>query len=165
MEQDPSHETTPGGTDSVLDEDTGLPNMFGWEAILRIEEDRCRRYGANPAIIAVEIVGVRGLAPADVSGPDVARLVADTLVRCSRESDTVARVAPARFAVLALESAAMASVVVDRLRGALAAAGVMALFGVSPRGSGLGDALRVASGAHPARWIPFELPPGQPHPN
>ena len=77
----------------AIDEETGLPNLAGWMAVLRMEERRARRHGGQHTLGIVEI--------SPGTGP-IALWAADTIVTALRETDVVALVAPGTFAVLAL---------------------------------------------------------------
>jgi hypothetical protein len=88
---DGTHSTEAEG--SAIDDETGLPNVAGWMAVLRMEERRAWRHGGDHAL------GIVVVKPA--VGP-AALWAADTLVSALRETDVVALVAPGTFAVLAL---------------------------------------------------------------
>lgn len=97
---------------SAIDEDTGLPNLAGWLAVLRIEERRAWRHGGGHALGIVELAA---------DSPTGAGRAADAIVTSVRETDVVALVAPGVFAVLALHCEAP-DLVAHRLHAALAAA-------------------------------------------
>lgn len=137
------------GGRGVVDDVTGLPNRIGWDAVLETEECRCRRYGGNPGVIAVELKG-RRVPPAQL------RLVAETLVRATRDTDTVARVGSRHFAVLAPGGGASIATLAARLHGALEAAGLSASLQARSRRAwgGLPQAWRQAEAtAVGRRWI------------
>lgn len=92
--------TEAGGYDAdstAIDEATGLPNHAGWLAVLRMEERRAWRHGGDHAIGLIEF----GVA---IPGPALHWAV-DAVIEALRETDVVAAVGPARFAVLALHCA------------------------------------------------------------
>lgn len=108
----------PGG--SALDEETGLPNRLGFEAMLAMEERRSRRHGGIHALVRIEL-------------PDLApsmAVVADDLAACLRDTDVLARINYSTFALLALHCEDIDRVV-SRLRGALAVLRVPASFKVA----------------------------------
>jgi hypothetical protein len=89
MDETPSTEAE----GSAIDDETGLPNLAGWLAVLRMEERRASRHGGQHSLGIVEI------SPA--TGP-AALWTADTIVSALRDTDVVALVAPGTFALLAL---------------------------------------------------------------
>lgn len=97
---------------SAIDDETGLPNLAGWMAVLRMEERRAWRHGGEHALGIVEIRPAAGPA---------ALWAADTIVSGLRETDVVALVAPGTFAILALHCDAPGTVE-GRLKNLLAAA-------------------------------------------
>lgn len=145
--------------ENVIDDLTGLPNRAGWESVLDMEERRCRRYGGNPGVVAVDVKsspsGTGRVAPA------VLRLVAETLGRASRDTDAVARVGDRLFAVLATEGGEGVAFLEERLRRALEDVGVAASVHARARRSwtDLGEAWRRAeSAAGSPRWARPEGP-------
>jgi len=153
VSEEPDPAAAPG--QSIFDEVTGLPNRAGWESVLDMEERRCRRYGGNPGVVAVD---VKGPLPGtgELSGPELLRLVAETLGRASRDTDAVARVGERRFAVLATEGGEAVYVLEERLRRALEEVGVVASVRARARRSwtDLGAAWRQAeSAAGSPRWV------------
>ncbi len=128
MDETPSTEAE----GSAIDGETGLPNLAGWMAVLRMEERRASRHGGQHALGIIEISP--GTGPA-------ALWAADTIVGALRETDVVALVAPGRFALLALHCEAPHTVEA-RLRSLLAAA--PAPLGAEVRCEAAGDRLVVA---------------------
>jgi len=116
---------------SAIDDETGLPNLAGWMAVLRMEERRASRHGGQHALGIIEISP--GTGPA-------ALWAADTIVGALRETDVVALVAPGTFALLALHCEAPHTVEA-RLRSLLAAA--PAPLGAEVRCEAAGDGLVV----------------------
>jgi diguanylate cyclase (GGDEF)-like protein len=115
--QDPSSEARSAGP--LIDPETGLETALVWSDALRHEDARRRRYGHPATVVVLELVGLEQLA--ERLGSDVAdRLivpVAATLLRNSRASDRVARVAAARFHVLMPETDEVAAInYIDRVR-------------------------------------------------
>lgn len=100
------------GVDSdnpALDAETGLPNRYGFEAMLAMEERRSRRHGGNHSLVRV---GLPDMAPSMTD-------VADSLATCLRDTDVLARIDYATFALLALHCDD-STVIVERLRAAMA---------------------------------------------
>lgn len=117
--------TVPGGSatggdgvednPSVIDELTGLANRRGFLEILRLEERRHARYGGSPILVLVDVRRVLAPCPAAEQGAllvEIAAILAD----CIRDTDTLARVADDRFAILAIQAGCSASSIVGRLR-------------------------------------------------
>lgn len=93
----------------ALDDETGLPNRFGFEAMLSMEERRSRRHGGDHSLVRVEL-------------PDMAPVmadVADAIAECLRDTDVLARINASTFALLALHCEDT-HVIIDRLRTAMA---------------------------------------------
>ena len=79
MDENPSTEAE----GFAIDDETGLPNLAGWMAVLRMEERRASRHGGQHALGIVEISPAKGPA---------ALWAADTIVSALRETDVVALV-------------------------------------------------------------------------
>jgi GGDEF domain-containing protein len=102
----------------VTDAATGVMNAIGWEAALRLEEDRAARYGERPAVLLVDL---------DDAGEPPEATVARALAVVTgaiRSSDRVARVTTSRLAVLAAGGGPQAAYLAERLRLSLAMEGV-----------------------------------------
>jgi diguanylate cyclase (GGDEF)-like protein len=138
----------PGGWDDPL---TGIGGPDLWRRLLVGEVARSARYHRPLTVVALEVHGVEELGAS--LGMDIARLVlratAQALIRSSRGSDACARIAPARFGVILVETdEVMAVNYVERVRETLprmlpkGTEGLRLGFGwASPRGSESADAL------------------------
>lgn len=111
---------------SVVDDQTGLPNREGWEALLESEEQRARRHGGIHGLVLVQL---------DVTHAAGAAEAARTLDRTLRETDFLARIDHRTFAVLALYCDALETVV-GRLRAALVSAGLPLAAEIDARAAG-----------------------------
>jgi GGDEF domain-containing protein len=130
------------GMGSERDELTGAGNRRYWDGILAAEELRCQRYG-HPA--SVLVVRVESGTARDLRLRTAAAAVASAV----RPVDALARVGEDELGVLAVECPATEGErVLERVRAALAAAGVPATVGWSPRDPrrGLPDAETAARG-------------------
>ncbi|HET9436134.1 MAG TPA: diguanylate cyclase [Candidatus Limnocylindrales bacterium] len=134
---------------------TGVDGPRYWDRILLSEQARVRRYKRAATVVLVEVTGLARLAR--LWGNDVAERTlgnaARTLAKEIRTSDHIARVEPARFAILLTETTEIAAInFVERARAAcetdlrLASDFVGIGFGWAspPKGSDLTDAVRIA---------------------
>lgn len=140
-----------GGEETSVDPETGLPNRFGWEALLEAEEQRARRYGGRHGLFLVRL----GPDAPPVSDVDPVEAAAAALTRALRETDFLARVDGHTFGVLALYCDDP-EVVTDRIRIALGPAPPLARIEARTAGP---DLCRVwgemaATPAGPARPAP-----------
>jgi diguanylate cyclase len=132
-------------TDSRRDPLTGLGNRRSWDRLLVKEEERCRRQHLDAAVIVVDLDELKQVNDdhGHAAGDDLLRLAARTLSEHTRKPDDLARIGGDEFAILASDCAPEARIaLVERLRGALADAGVNASIGAANR-----DPARGLSGA------------------
>ncbi|WP_296576569.1 sensor domain-containing diguanylate cyclase [Phreatobacter sp.] len=118
------------------DELTSLYNRRGWVEFLEFEERRCRRYGHPACVIAVDLDDLKRIndLAGHAAGDDALRTAARALSAAVRGIDIVARTGGDEFMVLCIEcDAKSAGAVVERVRGALAAAGIRASIGMAMR--------------------------------
>jgi GGDEF domain-containing protein len=96
---------------SVVDQETGLPNREGWNALLEAEEQRAKRHGGVHGLVLVEL---------ELTATDggFVEQVAAALTQSLRETDHLARVDRRTFGVLALHCDSLGTVI-DRIRDAL----------------------------------------------
>jgi diguanylate cyclase (GGDEF)-like protein len=130
---------------------TGVGGPDLWRRLLVGEVARSARYQRPLTVVAIEVHGIDELA--ERLGPElsrhVLRQVALSLVRASRSSDTSARIGPARFGVVLVETdEVMAVNFVERVREMLPRTlprgieGLRLGFGwASPRGNESADAV------------------------
>jgi diguanylate cyclase (GGDEF)-like protein len=125
--------------DAQTDPLTGLGNRRRWDEQLRIEEDRCRRYGSSAAVFTVDVNGLKTVNDrwGHDAGDALLRQLADVLRQECRPGDVVARLGGDEFAVLLAEAQEeQANLVAGRLRDAFATANTSAALGVAVRGRG-----------------------------
>jgi diguanylate cyclase len=115
---------------------TGLFNQRGWERMLDVEEQRCRRY-ANPAYVA--LMALDGLSGINSSlghdaGNKLLRRTAKVIRKNVRDTDIIARLGGDEFAILGAPcNPVTAEQIVKRVRKALERAGVRASLGMASR--------------------------------
>ena len=98
---------------------SGLLGPRAWARILAVESARCKRYGRTATVVVLEVPTLEDMTA--VWGPDVREIalakVGKLLASVARSSDHVARMGPARFAVLLPETDEVAAVnFVERAR-------------------------------------------------
>lgn len=115
---------------------TGLANRRGWEAALRLEEQRALQYGHAVSVVAVDLDGLKLIndARGHASG-DAALLACGAVLRdVCRPGDALARLGGDEFGVLAVEcDARSARALSVRLSVKLRALGVAASLGYAAR--------------------------------
>lgn len=124
-----------------IDHLTGLPNQHGWQVLLEEEETALKQENADALAMMVELNepdnGTDGAGSVDWD--NTLNRVAHVLRSHVREQDGLARVGPARFALLLRGlDPQQGSQAAEKIRRALAEAGIRA---------GLGHAMRLASGS------------------
>jgi diguanylate cyclase (GGDEF)-like protein len=125
--------------DAQTDPLTGLGNRRRWDEQLRIEDDRCRRYGSNAAVLTVDVNGLKVVNDrwGHDAGDALLRQLADVLRQECRPGDVVARLGGDEFGVLLAEASEnQAEAVADRLRKAFVHANTSAALGLAARGRG-----------------------------
>jgi GGDEF domain-containing protein len=143
------------GPDGWTDALSGANGPLYWERVVANEDARRLRYGRTATVALVELVGFddeRSFLSAELLRTLFTR-VARVIVREVRASDHVARIAPARFGILLVETDEVSAInFVDRLRQKL-----LAELGADPyftarigwaspdQGTSLDDALATAS--------------------
>ncbi|HXX61198.1 MAG TPA: GGDEF domain-containing protein [Candidatus Sulfotelmatobacter sp.] len=107
--------------DQLHDPVTGLDSAFAWDRHIREEAVRLRRYGRPFAIVFAELDGLDRLADrvgASAAGR-IVPAIGQVLKRQARAVDVIARVGPARFAVLLPETDEVRAInYVERVRAA-----------------------------------------------
>ena len=107
--------------DPLHDPVTGLESAFAWDRHIREEAVRLRRYGRPFAIVFTELDGLDRLADrvgASAAGR-IVPAIGQVLKRQARAVDIIARVGPARFAVLLPETDEVRAInYVERVRAA-----------------------------------------------
>jgi len=116
----PGFELEPPG-DLLRDPVTGLESAYAWERHLREEAGRLRRYGRPFAIVYAELDGLDRLAErvgTEAAGR-IVPAIGQVLQRQARAVDIVARVGPARFAIMLPETDEVRAInYVERVRAA-----------------------------------------------
>ncbi|HEV7207720.1 MAG TPA: diguanylate cyclase [Mycobacteriales bacterium] len=121
---------------------TGLRNRRGFEALLHMEQARCRRFGSRCSVLALTVedrpaadsYGVEADPAEQAAGDAQLRSCAKLLAHASQPCDVTGRVDGREFAILAVETDVVgARARAARLRKALRTAQVPALLGVATR--------------------------------
>ena len=128
--------------DAATDVLTGLSNRRAWNDLLGREEERCRRYGHQAAVLIADLNGLKEVndSAGHAAGDRLLQKAAEALHSAARETDLVARLGGDEFGILAIEcDRDGAQALLDRARTALHEAGVGAAVGMAARepGSGL----------------------------
>jgi diguanylate cyclase (GGDEF)-like protein len=137
--------------EAFMDPLTEAANRRAWVQALEAEERRRKRYGGHASVVVVDVDNLGGVndAHGHLGGDLMLRMVADTLVEVSRDSDTVARVGDDEFALMALGcDEDHLRVVISRLRDALGREGVGASVGAASRRPGV---------SLPEAWLEAEV--------
>jgi diguanylate cyclase len=122
--------------DALTDPLTGVGNRRAWDRLIDAEEARCRRYGSPASLVAIDLDGLKLVndTAGHAAGDRLLRRAAEVIGSAKRAADVVARLGGDEFGVLAVEcDDHAAAVLAERLRGALAAAGVRASVGHATR--------------------------------
>ncbi len=122
--------------ESRADALTGLYNRRGWDLMVESEEKRCRRYGHPCTVLMIDLDGLKDIN--DTDGHDAGDLLIQNAAHAIRDTlrreDVAARIGGDEFAVLAIETAAVAGEALKvRLKQGLAARGVSASIGLALR--------------------------------
>jgi len=116
---------------------TGLFNRLGWDRVLELEQQRCRRFGNPACVVIVDLDGLQALneARGRDAGDRLIRRTGKVLSKTVRESDVVARIGGGKFAILGVSGGAnTGKLLYQRLRKSLEKAGVRASVGMSSQG-------------------------------
>jgi diguanylate cyclase len=122
--------------DAETDVLTGLFNHCGWDRMLKIEEERCQRYGSPAYLVLVDLDGLKTINATlgHDAGDKLIRRSAKVLRKSVRESDVVARLGGDEFGILGTPcNPVAAEQILKRVRKALERAGVRASMGMSIR--------------------------------
>jgi diguanylate cyclase (GGDEF)-like protein len=123
-------------TEEESDALTGLFNRAGWERMLRVEEERCRRYGGAAFILLVDLDGLTALneTRGREAGDKLIRRASKVVRKSVRDSDVVARLSGDEFGVLGTSNYPPSTEdLLRRVRKALERAGVRASLGMASR--------------------------------
>jgi diguanylate cyclase (GGDEF)-like protein len=127
--------------DAITDCLTGIFNRHGWESVIAHEEARASRYGSPTGIAVLDLDNLKEIndTQGHAAGDDLLRRTAQVLNSAVRQGDIVARFGGDEFGVLCVECNGLElNNVVDRIREALAHAGIMASIGWATRQPQLG---------------------------
>jgi diguanylate cyclase len=137
--------------DAHTDPLTGVGNRRAWDRLLDAEEARCARYGSPASLLAVDLDQLKRVndSRGHAAGDALLRQAAQVIQASKRAADVVARLGGDEFGVLAVEcDEGAAAVLAERLRRALAAAGIRASVGhATRRAAGLAGAWAEADAA------------------
>jgi diguanylate cyclase (GGDEF)-like protein len=128
---------------------TGLLNRRGWDRLLDLEEQRCRRYGDPCSVLVLDLDGLREVNDTDGhdAGDAILRRAADTVRSVSRASDVLARLGGDEFGIIAaMTTERDAKALAERLQTALDRSGIECSIGlaVASMRTGLSAAWRQA---------------------
>ena len=122
--------------ESTTDSLTNVHNRRGWDNLVSLEEERCKRYGHSAAIIIIDLDGLKTTNDrmGHAHGDQLIQRAASVLRESTRRSDILARIGGDEFAVLASEcDASGAEAIKCRYQEAMHEAGISASIGVATR--------------------------------
>ena len=122
--------------EAMRDGPTGLFNRRAMQKLMDAEENRCRRYGHNAAVVVIDLNGLKSVndQQGHAAGDDMIRRAASAIKAAARDSDLVGRVGGDEFVLLALEcDETGGDALAQRVRDNLTAAGLSAGLGVAAR--------------------------------
>jgi len=145
--------------DSQTDALTGLYNRAGWNRLLALEENRCRRYGHPAVILKMELEGLDEInhTQGHTAGDALIERAAAELRSAARTADVVARLGADALAVLGVEcDRTGGEALVKRVHTALSNSDIKAWVGLAARDPmyGLASAFEEAD-----RLVEQEKPP------
>jgi diguanylate cyclase (GGDEF)-like protein len=123
-------------TEALTDAMTQLFNRRGWDRLLESEDDRCRRYGHQAAVLIVDLNGLKRIndTQGHAAGDALIARAGEALRCAARASDVVARLGGDEFGILSVEcEPKYADILLDRIRAALANEGISASVGFAMR--------------------------------
>ncbi|HEY9763398.1 MAG TPA: sensor domain-containing diguanylate cyclase [Trichocoleus sp.] len=115
---------------------TGLYNRRGWEALLAVEEERCKTYGSPALAMVIDIDDLKQIndSQGHTAGDAIISTAAECLRQSVRSSDIVARLGGDEFAILMVELRDVdKSMLVRRIQSALRGKGISASIGWAVR--------------------------------
>ncbi len=127
--------------EALTDSLTDLFNRRGWDRLLLLEEDRCRRYGHPATVLIVDLDQLKEVndTQGHAAGDALIVRAGAALRKACRATDIVARLGGDEFGVLSLEcDQTGADVLLERVRSALTEANVQASVGVALRDPSVG---------------------------
>lgn len=122
--------------EAEMDALTGLFNRRGWDRLLTVEDERCRRYGHPACIVALDLDGLKTANDqyGHQIGDELLRKAAQVLSGELRKTDVLARVGGDEFAILLVErSAKDCESLPARIQSTLDQAGISASIGMADR--------------------------------
>jgi len=123
-------------TEAETDTLTDLLNRHGWDRMLQIEGERCRRYCNSAFVVLVDLDGLQKINESlgQSAGDKLIRRTAKVLCKNVRETDVVARLAGDKFGILGIPgNPATAELILGHIRKALERAGIRASAGMAAR--------------------------------
>lgn len=118
--------------EAQLDSLTGIYNRRAWDGLLRLEEERCKRYGDAASVVVIDLDDLKLINDSDghLAGDCLLRLTAEVLQRSIRTGDALARLGGDEFSILIVDSTAEGTEqMVNRIRKNLDAVGIRASIG------------------------------------
>ena len=127
--------------EALTDSQTDLFNRRGWDRLLPVEEDRCRRYGHPAALLIVDLDQLKLVNDTNghAAGDALIARAGAALRQACRSADIVARLGGDEFGILSVEcDRAGAEALLERVRATLAEANVKASVGLAMRDPAVG---------------------------
>lgn len=122
--------------ESETDVLTNLYNRRGWEKLISLEEERCKRYGSPSTVIVIDLDELKNIndSQGHAAGDELIKHAADTLKQTLRPFDTIARTGGDEFGILAIEAnTTLADQLVERVKLKLDEASIEASIGWATR--------------------------------
>lgn len=135
--------------EALSDSLTGLFNRRGWDKLVNLEEERCKRYGHPTTVLMIDLNNLKTINDkfGHAAGDELIQKAATALKEQVRSSDIIARLGGDEFAVLSLETnLENAEKLISRIQQAFTALEVSAAMGLALRNPtyGLSAAIKEA---------------------
>lgn len=135
--------------EALSDALTGLFNRRGWDKLVNLEEERCKRYGHPTTVLMIDLNNLKTINDkfGHAAGDELIQKAATALKEQVRSSDIIARLGGDEFAVLSLETnLENAEKLILRIQQAFAELEISAAMGLALRNPayGLSSAIKEA---------------------